>query len=181
MRIMIPLFIIVLFFCSSCQLGFVNVEDGNMAISIETGSYWLHDYPLWGPIIKKNPPTFAIWLTDENDVYIRTVYASKKVSSANWIANDDSRPESLPQWFRQRGGQPTEENPETDALTSATPRQSFTCTDDSGSLERFKIWFEINHSIDYNQYFTSELFDEDDFQFNGGTGGSGQPAVVYCL
>lgn len=167
-------------FFQGCSLSPLEIEAGRFLVSVETGKNWLHDYPILGPIKKKNPPTYALWITDEYDRYIDTIYVTKKMGEASWVSNDDNRPEALPLWSYMRGGQPSEKNRAPDGVTGATAKVSSKYLVSPGSyLSKFKIWLEINHSIDYNDYFPTGINDENASNFSGGEGGSGQPALVY--
>jgi len=164
----------------ACSMNTYTAESGDLLIKVDTGSEWLHNHPLIGPITRPNPPTFAIWITDELNNYIDDIYVTKKIGQVAWIANDDPRPEALPLWSSVRGGQPTVENQVPDGLSGATPSiaSSFKVSPASG-LSRFIIWLEINHSLDYNSFFPEGVNDDEADNYSGGIGGSGQPALVY--
>jgi len=158
----------------------LEMETGSFQITLQPGDNWLHDHPLFGPFTFENPPTFALWITDEFDTYVDTIYVSKKIGQVAWISNDDPRPEALPLWSFKRGGQPTEESPVPDGITGATPKDSSMYQVSPGSgLSKFTLWLELNHSLDYNSYYLEGINDENAENYSGGIGGSGQPSLVY--
>lgn len=92
--------------CSSCQNELIDYEQGNVKISIEKGEEWVHDFPLFLGINKKNPPQIAIWLEDVHGNYLSTVYASHKTATQSWqSAGNNRRKEALPHWCYSRGVQ----------------------------------------------------------------------------
>ena len=50
-------------FCS-CQKDLIEYEAGDIKVCIEEGDEWLHDFPLFLGIKKKNPPQIVIWMED---------------------------------------------------------------------------------------------------------------------
>ena len=60
----------------SCQKELIEYEKGDVKICIEQGEQWLHDFPLFLGINKKNPPQIAIWLEDTQGNYLSTVYVT---------------------------------------------------------------------------------------------------------
>jgi hypothetical protein len=71
---------------------------------------------------------------------------------------------------------PTPENPVTDAVTGATPTNSFFMTVPISPLSqnKFRILFEINQTWDWNNYWTNNKFpDDQDYKT------SSQPSVIY--
>jgi hypothetical protein len=173
---------------SSCSTEELTFTNGDVKIEIETGEHWLHDFPLFLGISKKNPPQFAIWLEDSRGNYISTVFATYKIAAEGWQSNNGNRrKEALPYWCHQRGVVyedglllPTKANPLTDGITGATPKENKTLL---LSIRNFTepviIKAEFNHSIDFNEYFPEDA-KEGDANYSGGDMGSGQPAVIYA-
>jgi hypothetical protein len=173
---------------SSCSTEELTFTNGDVKIEIETGEHWLHDFPLFLGISKKNPPQFAIWLEDSRGNYISTVFATYKIAAEGWQSNNGNRrKEALPYWCHQRGVVyedglllPTKANPLTDGITGATPKENKTLL---LSIRNFTepviIKAEFNHSIDFNEYFPEDA-KEGDVNYSGGDMGSGQPAVIYA-
>ena len=50
----------------SCNKDLVEYSQGDIKVKIVEGDEWLHDFPLFLSINKKNPPQVAIWLEDTN-------------------------------------------------------------------------------------------------------------------
>ena len=173
---------------SSCQKELIEYKAGDVKVSIEQGEEWLHDFPLFMGIKKKNPPQIAIWLEDVDGKYLSTIYVSHKMATQSWQgAGGNRRKESLPHWCYSRGVQyedglylPTKKQPLTDGISGATPRGDFDVklhlTND---LKRFRVKVELNHSIDFNDYYYKAA-KEGEINYSGGKEGSGQPAVVYA-
>lgn len=173
---------------NSCEKEELFFEKGDIQIEIETGEDWLHDFPLFLGLSKKNPPQFAIWIEDTTGNYLTTVFATYKIATEGWQANKGNRrKESLPHWCYQRGivyedglMLPTKENPLTDGITGATPTENKTILLTPVNLkEPFVIKAEFNQSTDFNDFFPEDAAEED-ANYSGGKEGSGQPAVIYC-
>ena len=90
-------------FCS-CQKDLIEYEAGDIKVCIEEGDEWLHNFPLFLGIKKKNPPQIVIWMEDINGNYLSTLYASHKIATQSWqSAGDNRRKEALPHWCYSRG------------------------------------------------------------------------------
>ena len=162
-------------FCS-CQKDLIEYEAVDIKVCIEEGDEWLHNFPLFLGIKKKNPPQIVIWMEDINGNYLSTLYASHKIATQSWqSAGDNRRKEALPHWCYSRGVKyedglylPTQKEPLTDGISGATPRSSFDVklhlTD---KLKQFRIKVEINHSTDFNDYYPKSA-KEGDTNYSGG-------------
>ena len=64
----------------SCDKELVEYEKGSVEIVVERGDAWLHDFPLFLGIKRKNPPQIAVWIEDAQGRYLSTVYASSKIT-----------------------------------------------------------------------------------------------------
>lgn len=164
-----------------------DFSNGNIKVSIEQGNEWLHDFPLFWFIKKKNAPQIAIWAEDTGGNFLFTIYVSEKLAKQSWIASGGNRrKESLPCWSYAQGKQyadglylPTKNEPLPDALTGATPKGSFTANVQMNEkAKQFIIKCEFNHSVDFNEYYPKDA-KEGDSNYSGGKMGSGQPAVIY--
>lgn len=174
--------------CCSCGKELVEYGQGDLRISIGKGDAWLHDFPLFMGIKKKNPPQIAIWTEDLQGNYLSTIYVTHKIATQSWQASGGNRrKEALPHWCYSRGVQyadglylPTKKEPLTDGVTGATPQGSFDVklTPASG-LKKFIVKIEINHSTDWNDAYPKSAKERED-NYSGGKEGSGQPAVVYA-
>lgn len=176
-----------MFVLQSCEKEDLSYESGDIEIEIKTGDHWLHDFPLFLGLNKKNPPQFAIWLEDTSGNYISTVFATYKIATEGWVSNaGNRRKEALPYWCHKRGVVyedglllPTKEHPLTDGITGATPNEDKTIKITPVNIEKpFVIKAEFNHSVDFNSYYPKDA-KEGDENYSGGEMGSGQPAVVY--
>lgn len=179
---------LILLACCSCNNDLVEYKKNDLKITVEQGESWLHDFPLFLGINKKNPPQIAIWLEDMQGRYLSTVYVTHKIATQSWqAAGKNRRKEALPHWCYSRGMKyedglylPTKKEPFTDGLTGATPHSGFdVCLQPVADLKQFRIKIEINHSTDFNEAFP-ESAKEGDSNYSGGKKGSGQPAVVYA-
>lgn len=177
----------ILFIPVSCKKEELSFLHNDLKIEIETGKEWLHNFPLFLGLNKKNPPQFAIWLEDTGGNYLTTLFVTHKIAAEAWVANEGNRrKESLPHWCFQRGVVyedglmlPTKQKPFTDGISGATPKENKTIALRAGGLRKpFIIKAEFNHSIDFNDYFTEDAKPGDTY-YSGGKSGSGQPAVVY--
>jgi hypothetical protein len=160
---------------------------GNVMVSIEQGDAWLHDFPLFWFIKKKNAPQIAIWTEDLDGNFLFTIYVSEKLAKQSWMAaGGNRRKESLPCWSFAQGRQyadglylPTKDEPLPDAVTGATPKGSFTANARMGEdIKQFIVKCEFNHSVNFNAYYPKDA-KEGDSNYSGGKMGSGQPAIVY--
>lgn len=142
-----------------------------------------------------NHPLMAIWLEDIEGNYLQTIYVAQSIakgvfghgdkSKGKWMPGPIRRPAALPYWGHQWGVQapdgyylPTTENPLPDAVTGATPQANFSVKSklDIDSRKSYKIYFEINQTWDWNEYWTNNKYPDDE---NYKT--SCQPALVYSV
>lgn len=173
--------------CSGQNTIHSKFGSGNIQVAIEQGSEWLHDFPIFWFIKKKNSPQIAIWTEDLEGNFLSTIYVSEKLAKQSWTAaRGNRRKESLPCWSYAQGKQyanglylPTKNEPLPDAVTGATPKGSFTANlQMSGDIRSFVVKCEFNHSTDFNEYYPKDA-KEGDANYSGGKMGSGQPAIVY--
>lgn len=75
----------------SCDKKLVEYEKGSVEIVVERGDAWLHDFPLFLGIKRKNPPQIAVWIEDAQGRYLSTVYASSKIATQSWLAAGGNR------------------------------------------------------------------------------------------
>ena len=121
-----------LFSFSSCQQELIEYSQGDFKVCVVQGSEWLHDFPLFLGIKKKNPPQIAIWLEDTQGNYLSTLYVTHKIATQTWQASGGNRrKEALPHWCYSRGVKytdglylPTKNQPLVDGLSGATPQGS---------------------------------------------------------
>lgn len=100
--------------------------------------------------------------------------------------NERMRPESLPVFLHALGLQsadgamvPEASTPVLDAYSGATIIENFQLTTKSLTAlpDQFRIRFEINQSFDFNTYYSSDRFPDDEVY--SGNGYSAQPSVIY--
>lgn len=173
---------------SACENDLVEYHTNDLKVNIEQGEEWLHDYPLFLGIKKKNPPQIAVWIEDVDGNYISTVYVSHKIASQSWqSAGGNRRKEALPHWCHKRGIKyedglylPTKNNPVADGISGATPQNGFSLKiSPTERLQQFIVKVEVNHSTDFNDNWPKSA-KEGENNYSGGKDGSGQPAVVYA-
>lgn len=178
--------------CGSCKKEPLQYKSGDVQVTVEQGENWLHDFPLFMGIKRKNAPQIAIWLEDASGKYLSTVYVSHRVATESWIGSGGNRrKEALPCWGYARGVQysdglylPTKKEPLADAISGATPRGSFDVKMTPASaipdaVRQFTVKVEVNHSTDFNDYYP-KMAKEGELGWSGGEMGSGQPALVYA-
>lgn len=73
--------------CCGCRKNLVDYRQGDLKIHVGQGDEWLHDFTLFLGIKKKNPPQIAVWLEDEQEDYLSTVFVSHKVATQSWQAS----------------------------------------------------------------------------------------------
>lgn len=172
----------------SCQQELIEYNQGDIKVCIVQGSEWLHDFPLFLGIKKKNPPQIAIWLEDTQGNYLSTLYVTHKIATQSWQASGGNRrKEALPHWCYSRGIKyedglylPTKDQPLVDGISGATPQGSFDVKLRTKDMSKqFVVKVEINHSTDFNEYYPKSA-KEGEQNYSGGKEGSGQPALVYA-
>lgn len=150
--------------------------NGNIKVAVEQGDEWLHDFPIFWFIKKKNAPQIAIWTEDLEGNFLSAIYISEKMAKQSWTAaGGNRRKESLPCWSYAQGSQhangpylPTKNEPLPDAVTGATPKGSFTANlQMSGDIKQFVVKCEFNHSTDFNEYYPKDS-KEGDVNYSGG-------------
>ncbi len=140
-----------------------------------------------------NHPMMAAWLEDMEGNFLQTIYVNESVAKGyfkyavknggRWEPGEAVRPASLPVWAHSRGVDsgdghfmPTQEKPVPDAYTSATPEADFAVysRSDETLKGKYKVFFEINQSWDWNDFWTNSKY-PDDPEYKT----SSQPSVVY--
>ena len=187
-KVIITCFSGALSLCCSCNKNLVEYRTGDLKIRIEKGANYLHDFPLFMGIVRKNPPQLAVWVEDTLGTYLTTVYVTDRIARQGWISSGGNRrKEALPHWCYSRGVQyadglylPTKDEPLTDGISGATSRGSFDLRlSPAGGLQRFVVKIEVNQSTDFNEVYP-ESAREGEPGYSGGKEGSGQPALVYA-
>jgi len=140
-----------------------------------------------------NHPLMALWIEDTAGNYLQTLYVAESIakgiyghgdkSTGKWLPGPIRRPATLPVWSYSRGVReddgyyiPTVSTALPDAVTGATPPGDFVII---SRLSRnappvFDVYFEINQSWDWNEYWTNNKYPGDEDYKT-----SCQPALVY--
>ena len=164
----------------------VAYGDSSLQVVVEPGTEWLHDFPLFLGLKRRNPPQMAIWIESPEGVYLATVYVTRRIASQSWrMAGGNRRREARPHWWHRRGVRyadglylPTREEPLPDAVSGATPRGGFEARFVRDTAwGRFVMKVEVNHSTDFNDTWPRSAR-EGEAGWTGGRYGSGQPALV---
>jgi hypothetical protein len=140
-----------------------------------------------------NHPLMALWVEDTSGNYWQTLYVSESIakgvyghgdkSTGKWLPGPIRRPAALPVWSYSRGVKendgyyiPTATTSLPDAVTGATPPGDFVLISrlSQNIPAIFDVYFEINQSWDWNEYWTNNKF-PDDLDYKT----SCQPALVY--
>ena len=180
LKIYLLLSVFSLFACNALP---IETQSGDITITVIPGAEWLHRFSF----LTKNTPQFAIWTEDESGGYIDTLFVTRKTATEGWIFNNGNRRiESLPVWAHQRNVVeddglllPTKEDPLTDGITGATPKDRMNLViRPNDATTPFYVVLEINHSTDFNDYWTKSA-EPGTPEYSGGTYGSGQPSLVY--
>lgn len=100
----VALIFLALLGLGACQKELMEYEQGDVQVHMEEGKGWLHDFPLFLGIKKKNPPQIAVWIEDTAGCYLSTVYATHKIATQSWQqVGGNRRKEALPHWCHSRG------------------------------------------------------------------------------
>lgn len=167
--------------------------DKGLAISLDL----MHAEHYWHPQI-------AIWTEDLEGNYLETLFVTnatakglffggrtkdnfKVFDTKNAANNDYRRVNALPVWSHTRGEiysdgmvVPTREDPLPEAISGATPPQSFMLKTSIDEKTSFVIKLEINVAFDDNEFYSEFDYPEDEV-FHNGTGQLGQPSLVYAV
>lgn len=142
-----------------------------------------------------NHPTFAIWVEDMDQNYIRTLFVTKSIATGiyghgpiqaevwNNKPGPQKRPATLPYWLHKRSDAlnlpllPDSTHPVLDGYTGATPQGNFVIN--TGAAEsmprKIRVMMEINQPWDWNEYWTNALHNDPDYRT------SCQPSLIFCV
>ena len=155
-------------------------------ITIVPGEHYRHTLPLFLFVKLHNPPQMVLWAESTDGEFIATLMVTEKGATQTWRkapgdiapAGGLKRPSALPVWSGRSGCAGVEK---VDAVTQATPKGGFSVEGVSipgGSP--FYLYFEVNHSTDFNAAYPADV-QPGDADYSGGAWGNGQPALVYRL
>jgi hypothetical protein len=193
----LPVFLILALSASNCSvqqdIGRVGIKSDTLNIAGSGNGLTLQVDFAKGPA--HNHPTFAIWLEDMDQKYLRTLYVTKSVATGIYghgsiqkevwdvKPGPQKRPATLPYWLHKRSAAlnlpllPDSANPVLDAYTGATPAGDFVIK--TGTPEqlprKFRVLLEINQPWDWNEYWTNALYDDADYRT------SCQPSMIYAV
>jgi len=138
-------------------------------------------------------PLMAIWLEDLDGNYLQTLFVPKSVATSvfrfgsindnKWEAGVRRHPQTLPYWAHKRNVKasdglymPDPQNPVPDAYSGETPVTGFymSVRTDDPLAQPVKLMLEINQNWDWNEYWTNDLYPDDEYYKL-----SCQPALVY--
>ena len=165
-----------------------------VVLTVTAGEHFMHKLKVMPLVRVKNHPQMAAWCETEDGQFVSTLFITERVATQNWRGapadptptDDIRREESLPVWAHRHGDTyadgahlPTRENPMPDAVTAATPTAGFDVhTELPGEHETVWVYFEVNNSTDFNEFYTEDA-SRGSAAYSGGRWGSGQPALVY--
>jgi hypothetical protein len=164
----------------------IRIEGSNEALSLEI------DFSK-GPA--HNHPTFAIWVEDMEQNYLRTIFVTRSIATGIYghgpiqkevwdvKPGPQKRPATLPYWLHKRSASlnvpllPDSANPVLDGYTGATPEAGFLIRSGApeGLPRKFRVLFEINQPWDWNEHWTNALYDDADYRT------SCQPSLIYAI
>ncbi len=159
----------------------LNRPDGSttVTLSVTKGEAWSHELNM-GPFSINVHPQVVFWLEDANGNFIETLYITNATGDYKKHATKKEMQEKyfaacFPVWAEKLaaagGTLPTQNEPYTDAVTSATPQSSFDVKLTVNELpETFRVCAELNKSADYNETYTEDNAEK-----------FGQPSVVYAV
>ena len=142
-----------------------------------------------------NHPTFVIWTENAEGKLLQTLFVTEyfgtgifgnaDAGNGTWknTGGEALRPAALPYWTHKRNVVsrdsvlvPTPENPMSDAITGATPKNNFIFRThlDPGKSDKIFVLLEINQTWDWNEFWTNNKYPNDtDYK------SSSQPSVIY--
>jgi len=157
--------------CLGSNSGGQNIPSivlNGTILTIEPGESWQGRMKVFLFFSMKKTPQLAVWIENNQGNYISTLFATDKSVRNNWqSAPKEGRPETLPVWNYKRQNN----FEQVDIISSATPKGAVNIQIDNTSLtdgQEYNIYLEINHSFDYNDYWTER-----------NSGVNGQPSLIY--
>lgn len=167
-----------------------STDGAPLTVGIAAGEEFMHRFQVMPLISVKNHPQMVLWCETPDGRFLRTLFITERIATATWRAapadktpaEEIRRAESLPVWTHRQtevAGLPTRESPMPDAVTGATPRESFVLrTRLPEGHKVVRLFFEVNSSTDFNEAYAKDARAGSP-GYSGGPWGSGQPAVVF--
>ena len=166
--ILTGVFFFLIFSCQAPKSNETDPSADSTQLIVEPGENWQGRMKVAFFSVSKTPQ-IAAWIEDSSGRYIATVTVTNRSAKKNWrSAPKEGRPEALPVWNHRKLNQAAND---IDTVSAATPKTSVEAKIDKSSLTTgnvYNIFFEINHSFDYNDHWTEE-----------NSGVNGQPSLVY--
>ena len=177
----------------SQQLG-KKIQSKNIELIELSKPYGDYSFELQGKLGSSfQYPMFAFWAEDTSGNYLKTLYVSESIGTSTFDYKKGKkgkhiirRPSGLPVWAHRRNIKATDGlmiplglEYDLDGYTGATPLSDFIIkskTDVIGNTP-INLFFEVNQSYDWNDYYSKTRFPEDSIYTY--LGQSGQPSVVY--
>jgi len=130
------------------EISFQTLEE-----VIENKEYRIHvDFECGEALLPSDwPNIYVIWMENESSSFIQNMFICKKLIYGGLTGT------ALPYWKVNK--YPKSLTSEVDAVTSATvPNQNFTvsATLKDSNIKTFKLYFEIDHSFDQNDWFSDQ-------------------------
>ena len=165
--ILVCVFLSPIFGCRTSKSTAADAAGDSTELIIEPGENWKGKMKIAFFSISKTPQ-IAAWIEDTEGRCITTVTVTSRSAKKNWrSAPKEGRPEALPVWNHMQLNQAAN----LDTVSTATPKKSVEAKIDKSRLSsgnKYNIFLEINHSFDYNDYWTKD-----------NSGVNGQPSLVY--
>ena len=162
--------------------GLISKE---LKLHIYPGGEWNHSFKM-GLMTIHTTPQFAVWLEDSSGNYLATLNVTLRSAKSKYRGAKESRPSALPIWAHKRAVlseynnfMPSKNLQLPDAITSASPLSDTTLLiyiPDS-LIENVEIlYFEINQSMDFNEYYSEGALPNTP---NFSNSVNGQPSLLY--
>lgn len=166
----------------------ISLSADNLTISVKKGSFFKNTFKS-GLIPVKSFPQIAIWIEEQDETFIRSLFVTKKTAENSYKKNlDGSRKSSLPIWMHKRdiknssgGYWPTKDAPLPDAISGATPKTDFSKNFNISNDEIKRgviLRVEVNNANDFNDSYHENVHEGSEFNNNNV---NGQPSLVYQI
>lgn len=130
-------------------------------------------YPMLLGFLKTCYPQIAVWMTEPESSFQKTIYITERGARNSWILAD-ARPSATPVW---NGIRSQEHQLDIDGISGATPSGELHTIiwpiPPALSAKTINIYIEANVSFDYNDYYS------DDESRKGYSGVNGQPSLIW--
>ncbi len=168
------------------QIFILCAAGQTVKLTVRTGPRWIHKFKVMPLLTVKTRPQMAFWAVGESGE-METYFVTEKFAKASWRGapgdtSEKRRPSALPFFTHMMGKGspvlPTRSSPLPDVVTYATPKDGFVRSFSSKFNGRAVFYFEVNQSLDFNEFYSKEAVPGSP-GYSGGKSGSGQPALIY--